>query len=259
MIVHQIFTDSPLRNFNYVIEGNQKHCYIIDPFDGDEILDFVHKRSGIVRAIINTHEHHDHICGNEVIVKKTACPVYAHPNAKGKNPSATSFLEDNEEILIDNETKLKVLDTPGHTLAHLCFILEHQERPVGVFTGDTLFNAGIGHCRKGGNIAAYYETMENKFKRLGDDVIVYPGHEYLENNLNFTLSIEKDNDNAREMLAMSKKIDWKVKTYQNTMGQERKVNLFLRLGNESVKSSLGGESWSEFEVFKELRSKRDNW
>jgi len=259
MKVHQIFTNSPLRNFTYVIEGANKHCMVIDPYDGEKVLEYIHQLSGVVRGVINTHEHDDHTCGNSTIIKKTACVVYAHSNARGKVPGANQFLGEKDSILIDEETHLEVLDTPGHTFAHLCFLLVHKGACVGVFTGDTLFNAGTGHCRLGGDIDIYFKTMEEKFKKIHDDVVVYPGHEYLENNLNFTLSIEEDNQKAKELIKFSQGIDWEKETYQNTMGQEREVNLFLRLANESVRGSLNGCDWSDHKVFKELRHRRDHW
>jgi hydroxyacylglutathione hydrolase len=263
MKVHQIYTKSPLRNFTYVIEGDQGHCYVIDPFDGQACLDYISELGGFVRGIINTHEHDDHTCGNEVIVSKTACVVYAHPNAAKKNKYANKFLNENEKIEIDDSSYLKVIDTPGHTLAHLCFLLFENEKNSAVFTGDTLFNAGIGHCRLGGDINSYFDTMENKFKRLADDVIVYPGHDYLENNLNFTLSVEPSNEEARVMLEFAKTIDWQVMSYQNNMGQERSVNSFLRLDSEEIAHGLNisGSSGQtkRKEVFIKLRQLRDKW
>ena len=262
MKVHQIYTNSPLRNFSYVIEGNQGHCYIIDPFDGQACLDYVKELGGLVRGIINTHEHDDHTCGNDIIVEKTACVVYAHPNASKVNKLANTFLNENDSIEIDDTSYLKVIDTPGHTFAHLCFLLFENDKNCAVFTGDTLFNAGIGHCRYG-DINAYFDTMEDKFRELAGDIIVYPGHDYLENNLNFTLSVEPSNTEAKAMLDFAKSIDWSVKTYQNTMEQERSVNSFLRLESREIVEGLniipGLGQTKRKEVFIKLRKLRDNW
>lgn len=263
MKVHQIYTNSPLRNFTYVIEGSQGHCYVIDPFDGKACLDYIAQLGGFVRGIINTHEHDDHICGNDIIVSKTDCVVYAHPNAAAKNKHANTFLNENDAIEIDDSSFLKVIDTPGHTFAHLCFLLFENDKNCAVFTGDTLFNAGIGHCRFGGDIGTYFDTMENKFKVLADDVTVYPGHDYLENNLNFTLSVEPSNEAAKVMLEFASSINWEVMSYQNTMGQERSVNSFLRLDNEEIANSLNIKGTNGLakrkEVFIKLRQLRDKW
>jgi hydroxyacylglutathione hydrolase len=257
--VHQIFTQSHLRNFSYIIEGNQGHCYIIDPFDGKQCLDFVDKLGGIVRAVINTHEHHDHTQGNAIIAKKTACSFYAHPNAKKKVKEANSFLNHGDEIIIDSTSKLSVLDTPGHTFAHLCFVLIENMKAHAIFTGDTLFNAGIGHCRLGGNIDTYFETMEKQFKKLSGDLIVYPGHEYLENNLRFTLDVEPGNKAAEQLLEFSEKLDWSQQKYQTTMQIEREINSFLRLDNNEMKKKINLESSTAKEVFIRLRELRNNW
>lgn len=259
MKVHQIYTDSPLRNFSYIIEGAQGHCFVVDPFDGQACLDYVVQIGGMVRGVFNTHEHYDHVQGNAIIAKKTACAFYAHPNAKGKVKEANCFLGDGERVHVDDDSYVMVLDTPGHTLAHLCFVLIENEVPKAIFTGDTLFNAGIGNCKLGGDINIYYETMRAKFETLDDDLIVYPGHEYLENNLNFSLSVEPNNEKSQELLHQCQKIDWLKENFQTTMKVEREINPFLRLENKQIRNSISLENSQNKDVFVRLRELRDSW
>ena len=63
-----------------------------------------------------------------------------------------------------------------------------------VFSGDTLFNAGVGNCRNGGNVHDLYQTVVNIYDELDDEVIVYPGHDYLLNNLKFSKSVSLSDD-----------------------------------------------------------------
>ena len=86
------------------------------------------------------------------------------------------------------------------TLAHLCLLLEGPGGPKGIFSGDTLFNAGVGNCHNGGDPEVLFETVSKQLKDLPGDVLLYPGHEYLENNLGFTLDREPSNGDAKTLL-----------------------------------------------------------
>ena len=149
MNIHQIYTASELRNFTYLIELNDGSAIAIDPWDKTVVNDLLNKKNLKLKAIINTHEHWDHIQGNPDLVAEHDCEVWAHSNGKGKIPGLSRMLLANELITLDEGVQLKVLDTPGHTFAHLCFLVVKESEPIAVFTGDTLFNAGVGHCRSG--------------------------------------------------------------------------------------------------------------
>ena len=84
-------------------------------------------------------------------------------------------------------------------LAHLLLSGAHGDRPA-LFSGDTLFNAGAGNCHNGGNAEDLYTTFAEQLSRLPDITRIYPGHDYIENNLKFTLAREPDNSAAAEWL-----------------------------------------------------------
>ena len=165
-------------------------------------------------------------------------------------------LEAGERIALDSGVELEVLDTPGHTFAHLCFLVVEQSEIRAAFTGDTLFNAGVGHCRSG-DAHQLYETISKQFHSLPDRV-GYPGHEYLENNLRFTLSAERTNRNAGvdERVLESDPV---VKPIVTTIGDERLFNSFFRLDSAAIRQNLNCQSSTEEQVFVALRSLRDNW
>ena len=57
-------------------------------------------------------------------------------------------------IRVGRHIELQCLDTPGHTLCHIC-LFAHADEPA-LFSGDTLFNAGLlligcGNTRAGDN------------------------------------------------------------------------------------------------------------
>ncbi len=259
MKVHQVFTGNSLRNFNYIIELENKKALVIDPWEADKINRVLKQKKLKLLAIMNTHEHWDHVQGNLALVEQHGCEVWAHENGRNKIPGLTRTLIAGEEIELDNNAKLRVLDTPGHTFAHLCFLLLENDTAMAVFTGDTLFNAGVGRCDAGGAVDQLYTTITEQFAVLADDVVVYPGHEYLENNLNFTLSLESCNSEAKLWLNKVKDSDPFEQPITTTIGDERNINTFFRLGNEEIRASLKQVSTSDKEVFIQLRSARDGW
>jgi hydroxyacylglutathione hydrolase len=258
MKIHQVYTASVLRNFTYLIELENGSAIAIDPWDELVVETLLSERKLSLKAIINTHEHWDHIQGNEALVAQHGCEVWAHANGQGKIPGLSRTLAAGEKISLDSGVELQVLDTPGHTFAHLCFLVLEDSEVKAVFTGDTLFNAGVGHCRSG-DAEVLYQTISQQFHCLPDNVIVYPGHEYLENNLRFTLSLEPDNHNAQTWLERAIKSDPTIAPITTCIGDERLFNSFFRLDSPQIRERLDCQSASEEQVFIALRSKRDNW
>ena len=258
MKIHQVFTASELRNFTYLVELSDGSAIAIDPWDERVINKLLDDNQLNLKAIINTHEHWDHIQGNPALVAQHGCEVWAHANGQGKIPGLSRILEAGEKIPLDSGVELQVLDTPGHTFAHLCFLVLDKSEVKAVFTGDTLFNAGVGHCRSG-DAEVLYQTVSKQFHSLADNVIVYPGHEYLENNLRFTLSLEASNKDAQAWLIKAMEANPAVAPLTTTIGDERKLNTFFRLGNQVIRESVGRVDGSDKDVFIALRSRRDNW
>src|SRR5678816_4869986 len=82
---------------------------------------------------------------------------------------------------------------------HVC-LRSHTDHPA-LFCGDTLFNAGAGNCHNGGHPSELYKTFSEQLERLPGSTSIYPGHDYIENNLKFTLDREPDNGDASGMLS----------------------------------------------------------
>lgn len=259
MQIHQVYTHNQLRNFTYVIELNDKSCLVLDPWDENQVNAALTAHKLRLSAIINTHEHWDHTQGNAALVEQHKCEVWAHKNGEGKIPGMSRSLQAHEVIELDAGTRLKVLDTPGHTFAHLCFVLLDNDQEKAVFTGDTLFNAGVGNCHNGGDPGVLFETITQQFYGLDDAVVVYPGHDYLENNLNFTLDLEASNSEAKDWLARVKTVDPAVNPLLTSIGDERKFNTFFRLANEEIRGTLALPTNTDKEVFLALRERRNRW
>src|SRR6267142_1961876 len=222
VIVKQIWTANAYRNFNYLIACSETgEALAIDPLDYEKCLRAAKEEGWNITQILNTHEHGDHTGGNEPMVRKTGAKILAHKSAGDKIANMTRGLGAGDIVNVGKTVELEVLDTPGHTMSHVC-LLSHTDQPA-LFCGDTLFNAGAGNCHNGGHPEELYKTFSQQLAKLPDDTLIYPGHDYIENNLRFTLSREPDNKRAQEMLERVKGQD-PDKAFVSTLSVEREVN-----------------------------------
>lgn len=263
MEVERIWVDNALRNYNYLVAcPDSGEALAIDPLDADRVLAAARQKGWQITQILNTHEHHDHIGGNAALVQATGAEVIAHHRAAGKIPGMTRAVGAGDVIRVGRHIELECLDTPGHTMCHLC-LYAHTDEPA-LFSGDTLFNAGAGNVHHGGDVNALYETFSQQLDRLPDTARVFPGHDYLANNLRFTLAREPDNAAAQALLPLAIQHD-PAQAVVSTMGQERQHNTFMRLRSPSLIALLRHEfpdlpeEPEEREVFVRLRELRNRW
>lgn len=263
MIVEQVWTGNAYRNFNYLIACPETgEALAIDPLDFNKCLAVAKDRGWDITQVLNTHEHGDHTGGNKGIVKATGAKVIAHKDAGARIPGMDRGVSAGDVVKVGKTVELECLDTPGHTMCHIC-LLSHTEQPA-LFSGDTLFNAGAGNCHNGGHPAELYDTFSRQLAALRDDTLIYPGHDYLVNNLEFTLDREPDNAQALDMLAAYRDQD-PEDALVTTLGEEREVNTFFRLSSPSVVRKIVeafpevGDSPDEKTVFLKLRELRNRW
>ena len=263
MIVEQVWTGNAYRNFNYLVACPETgDALAIDPLDYGKCLAAAEQRGWTITQILNTHEHGDHTGGNKGMVKATGARVIAHANAKNRIPNMDRGVGAGDVITVGKTVDLECLDTPGHTMSHVC-LLSKTDQPA-LFSGDTLFNAGAGNCHNGGHPNELYETFANQLEKLPEDTLIYPGHDYLINNLQFTLDREPDNAVAQQMLETYENQD-PANALVTTLAQERQINTFFRLDSPSVIARLQeqfpniGDSPDERTVFLKLRELRNSW
>lgn len=263
MIVKQIWTANAYRNFNYLIACKETgEALAIDPLDHEKCLKAAKDEGWEITQILNTHEHGDHTGGNAALASKTGAKILAHKNAKDKIADMARGLGAGDVVKVGKTVELEALDTPGHTMCHIC-LLSHTDQPA-LFCGDTLFNAGAGNCHNGGHPEQMYKTFDGQLAKLPSSTLIYPGHDYIENNLRFTLDREPDNASARKMLDKLEGQD-PNNAYVSTLEVEGEINTFFRLTSPTVIARLR-ESFPDLPekpdqrtVFLKLRELRNSW
>ena len=261
MIVERIWTGNSLRNYNYLIAcPDSGQALAIDPLDAERCLNTAKVKGWQITQVLNTHEHHDHVGGNAAVVAATGAQVIAHHKAAGKIDGVDRGVGAGDVIRVGRHIELQCLDTPGHTMCHIC-LFAHTDEPA-LFSGDTLFNAGAGNVHHGGSVDALFDTFEEQLARLPEATRLFPGHDYLENNLRFTLDREPDNAAAQARLAAPHDPQQAAPT---TLVQERQHNTFMRLDSPSLIAILR-KSFPDLPdhpdrrtVFAKLRELRNRW
>jgi hydroxyacylglutathione hydrolase len=263
MLVEQIWTANAGRNFNYLIAcAETGEALAVDPLDHAKCLVAAKARGWTIRQILNTHEHRDHTGGNEAMVAATGAKLLAHAKAKDKIAAIDRGLGAGDVITVGRSVELLCLDTPGHTMAHIC-VLAKGDTPA-LFSGDTLFNAGAGNCHNGGHPAELYATFADQLATLPDRTMIYPGHDYIARNLAFTLDREPDNAKAKSLLPQMEAQN-PAHALVTTLGLEKEVNAFFRLTSPTVIRRLR-EAFPDLPeqpdtktVFLKLRELRNKW
>jgi glyoxylase-like metal-dependent hydrolase (beta-lactamase superfamily II) len=182
----------PMQNFVYLVADSETHdAAVIDAaWDIDGVLRVVEEDDLKLKAALVTHFHPDHLGGNlmghqiegaaELLGRNVPVKVWVH-KAEADYVQRIAGLERSDMVLTDGSEELMLgkiplqfLHTPGHTPGSQCFLIDGR-----LISGDTLF---IGSCGRvdlpGSDPAQMYDSLVNKLKRLPDETVLYPGHDY---------------------------------------------------------------------------------
>lgn len=157
-------------------------CAVIDPrLDMvEEVLALTSAKGMHVDAVIETHNHADHISGHGELASRTRARIYVHEQAGVAYPHYN--LKDGDELSF-GVVKIRVIHTPGHRPEHIALAVADTSRshdPWLVLTGDSLFIGDIARPdlavagTEGAD--ALYGSIFERLLKLEDGVEVYPAH-----------------------------------------------------------------------------------
>lgn len=247
--VKRMYAHNSLRNFSYVVYDRESgSAWVIDPFDPEPLIEYIKKHGLQLQGILNTHQHWDHIQGNQALLSRLGGQVIKLPGE--------STLD------LDQGNGLRMIDAPGHTPDHQVFQWIRKGKSAGLFSGDTIFNSGVGNCKSGGDPGMLYDSVVT-LRALPTETVVYPGHDYVKRNLEFALSVEPENRAIQEALLKLEHFD-STNGMNWTLGDERRVNPFFRTDSPEIRQNLQKKlglvaDADERAVFLGLRKLRDQW
>ncbi len=201
------FFDPDTWTLSYVVsDPASRDAIIIDPVLSYDVLrsqtshrnledlwTYVAERELVVRAIVETHAHADHISGARFLAEKYGVPVVIGRgitkvqetfadffNIRGSvktDGSQFDQLLDHEQLAEFGSLRVRALATPGHTPACMSYLIGDA-----VFTGDALFIEDYGTGRAdfpAGSAEDLYESVTQVLYALPEDTRVFVGHDYM--------------------------------------------------------------------------------
>ena len=188
MIIERLVV-GPIEANCYIIgDEASKEGLVIDPgADGKMIIKRVAELGLNIKYIILTHSHFDHVLATAAVKDASGALLAVHKSDSStlndgllarlagivteKVPEPEILLGGWDNLSIGNLT-FTVIHTPGHTPGGIALYGQDV-----IFTGDTMFQTGIGRTDlPGGNYEQIMDSINSRLMVLDDEIKVYPGH-----------------------------------------------------------------------------------
>jgi hydroxyacylglutathione hydrolase len=172
-----------------------REAVLIDPGDEvEELLAIARQRSLMIRHILLTHAHIDHITGVNAAKKALDAPIYLHRDdlflyegviemgvmfgMKVEEAPPVDIFYTPGQVIAFGTLEAHPHHTPGHSPGGVCLeIRERGQAGKDLVVGDTLFAGSIGRTDlPGGDLDTLLASIRNVLFPFGDDARVYPGH-----------------------------------------------------------------------------------
>ena len=167
-----------------------KECVLIDPADNaGKISEMIEQSGCMLKGILLTHGHFDHIMGLSDVMEDIKVPVYVEEAdlpmmMDGESNLSSGYMRggyqfadavpvrDGQQLQIAG-FQFRVIHTPGHTPGGCCYYMEQEDV---LFSGDTLFRTSVGRSDfPGGSASALVRSVKEKLLILPEETHVYPG------------------------------------------------------------------------------------
>lgn len=181
---------------SFVLSDETNEAVIIDagcfyPEEKQRLKDYIESNGLVVKHVLNTHLHLDHVFGNPFLFQEYGLRPeggeqdefwLAQATAMARSfgfmyeeqqPALGKYLHEGDTVTFGN-TELKVIHVPGHSPGSLVY---YNEKNASLFCGDVLFEGSIGRADlAGGNFDQLIEGIRSKLFVLPEETRVYSGH-----------------------------------------------------------------------------------
>lgn len=227
-------------NYVFVIERGEQAA-VVDPAVAEPVIAALDAKGLELTAILQTHHHSDHIGGTPGLLERwPQARVIASAADRLRIPLQTLGVEGGDHVQLLGE-EVQVLEVPGHTRAHIAFVLPESGH---LFCGDTLFAGGCGRLLEG-TAEQMYGSLQ-VLAALPAETQVWCAHEYTASNL--TWAAEQQPEDQAVAARLAEVLDRRhqgLPTIPSSIGLERATNLFVRAPNPGALA--------------ELRQSKDHW
>ena len=175
--------------------GDTREGVVIDPGDEvEELLEAVRHHNLLIRYILLTHAHLDHITGVKRAKEVLNVPVGLHEadnflyravvqqgmafGIPVEPQPPVDFFYDGEGPLAFGRFRVRIRHTPGHCPGGVCLEVGRDDGEGRILiVGDTLFAGSIGRTDlPGGDGATLMRSIREVLMAYPDDTPVYSGH-----------------------------------------------------------------------------------
>ena len=193
----KVFEFNPIAVNTYILHDKTGECVIVDaacfyPDEQRALFNYINDKNLIIKHVLNTHLHFDHVFGVNFIESQFHMKMEAHkadeflletmneqlamfgfkPN-EDFVPTVAKYIDENDIIEFGNQ-KLSIIHVPGHSPGSIVFYNKAENLIV---SGDVLFSGSIGRTDlPKSNHDELLEGIRTKLFTLPDNTIVYPGH-----------------------------------------------------------------------------------
>lgn len=179
----------------YVVwDEDSRETLVIDPADSAEIIgDFILSNNLELKIIGLTHGHFDHLMaaaelklnfGTLLAMNFEDSFLWQRQTKTAQHFTGNKYLKLGEMTKIDvdlgktsqlivGQNEVEIIKIPGHTPGSVAFFLPQQK---WLFSGDLLFEGGIGSSQYSYSDRQKLEKSIGKIKRLPPETLVLPGH-----------------------------------------------------------------------------------
>lgn len=242
-------------NYAYLLhDPEQGVTAVIDAPEAAPIMAALRGRGWTLDMVLLTHHHGDHVDGADALRAATGARVIGAAADAHRLPPLDQAVRPGDRIDIGAQSA-DILDVSGHTIGHIAF---HLPGARLAFTADSLMALGCGRLFEG-SPAQMWDSL-SRLMALPDDTQICSGHDYIQGNAAFALSVDADNPALHTRLAaLSERAAQGGAMAISTLAEEKATNPFLRATSPQMKAALDMADQPDAAVFAHLRALKDRF